>query len=199
MRPFCAIAVALAMGSTVACRIERVRPIDTPTAVVLAAVAQTLGARACGLSEATIVTEVGVGALQIGELADSVRVRCRVIEERVTEGQGSMRVDLIRDTAVVAVAEGRVSQVDLHHSPFQTADSLGVGRHLTRLMRLPEVAGITVGGRLYAVSPAHCGLRFLIVDPAPAPPAAQTGRGALNRLPGETTIERVEIVGCSSR
>src|SRR5207302_10955319 len=94
---------------------------------------------------------------------------------------------------------GMLSRITLHHQAYRTADSLGVGTRIARLLNLRAVSGVTERNRLYAVTPAYCGLKFMLEDPAPRPPAPQTGRSALRRLSGETKTLELEVVGCAKR
>src|SRR5258708_5071069 len=94
---------------------------------------------------------------------------------------------------------GITRRTTLHHQAYRTADSLGVGTRITRLLNLRSATGLTERNRLYAVSPAYCGLRFMLVDPAPRSSSAPNGRGALRRLAGETQVRELEIVGCTKR
>jgi hypothetical protein len=195
-------ATLLLLGSCfIGCRIERVSLTDTAP---LDAIAARLGPRACGIAGGAMLTGEGIGHLVIGRTVDSMGKRCRIIADSVVAGgdepaQRVVLVDLVRDTATIVAVRDTIVRIELHHSPFRTADSLGVGGHLGRILRLRDPVGETIDGRLYGTSPSHCGLLFQIQDQAPAPPAVQNGAGALRRLPGETRITRVVIVGCKGR
>jgi hypothetical protein len=177
------------------CRIEKVRPGDTTRL----GVDPGPGIPPCGISPESRVSEDGLGLLRIGMMLDAVRGGCAVISERYADSIGEARIDLGRDTAIVALNKGAIRRITLTHQAYRTADSLGVGTHIATLLRLREPTAITDGERLYAVSPAYCGLRFLLLDPAPKSPAARTGHAALRRLSGETRTRELEIVGCRRR
>lgn len=191
-----AVITALALLA-VGCRIEKVRSGDTSNQ----GAEPGPGLMSCGISTASRVSEDGLGLLRIGTSLDAVRAGCAVISEQPSAGDTTMivKVDLGRDTADVAFANNVLRRITLHHQAYRTADSLGVGTHVTTLMRLRDAAGLVDRNRLYAVTPAYCGLRFMMESPAPAPPAAQRGRAALRRLSGETRTKELEIVGCSTR
>ena len=179
-----------------ACRIEKVKSGDTTRG----GVEPGPGIPACGISPESRVGEDGLGLIRIGVSLDAIRGSCSVISEQMIDSvTGSARIDLGRDTALVALQNGNIRRITLFHQAYRTLDSLGVGTHISTLMRLREAAGVTERNRLYAVSPAVCGLRFMMMDPAPSPPAAQTGRAALRRLAGETRTRELEIVGCARR
>jgi hypothetical protein len=178
-----------------ACRIEKVRSGDTTRL----GVDPGLGLPSCGITTESRVSEDGLGMLRIGMPLDAIRGGCAVLSERVTDSIGSARVDLGRDTALVELSKGAIRRIVLTHQAYRTADSLGVGTHINTLMRLREATAITDRNRLYAISPAYCGLRFLLADPAPKSPSARNGRAALQRLAGETRTRELEIVGCRRR
>jgi hypothetical protein len=177
------------------CRVERVRSSDTTRL----GVDPGPGIPACGISPESRVSEDGLGLLRIGVTLDAIRGGCAVIAEQTRDSIGEARIDLGRDTAVVALSKGAIRRITLTHQAYRTSDSLGVGTHISTLLRLREATGLTDRERLYAVSPAYCGLRFMLVDPAPKEAAARTGRAALRRLSGETRTRELEIVGCARR
>lgn len=194
MRP---ISAAVLCVLVVACRIEKVRAGDSSRG----GVEPGPGIAACGISPQSRVTEDGLGLLRIGASLDAIRAGCAVIAEESSRDSapGWARVDIGGDTALIELFHGNIRRITLHHQAYRTWDSLGVGSHISTLMRLRDATGITERNRLYAVSPAYCGLRFMLSDPAPPPPAAQSGRAALRRLSGETRTRELEIVGCTRR
>jgi hypothetical protein len=195
MRPPVLLALVLLLA---ACRIEKMKTGDSARG---GGIEPGPGILACGIAPESRVSEDGVGLLRIGVSMDAIRGSCTV----VSEGSGgdsvpaTARVDLGRDTALVELIDGRINRITLHHQAYRTSDSLGVGTHISTLMRLRDAGGVVERNRLYAVSPEYCGLRFMLADPAPRPPAAQSGRAALRRLPGETRTQTLDIVGCSRR
>ena len=180
-----------------ACRLEKVRSGDSARG----GVEPGPGIPACGISPESRVSEDGLGLLRIGVSLDAIRGSCSIISEvpASANSAGSARIDIGRDTAAIDLKDGSISRIVLHHQAYRTSDSLGVGTHITTLSRMRDAVGVTDGGRLYAVSPAYCGLRFMIANPAPAAPTAQSGKAALRRLSGETRTLELEIVGCARR
>jgi hypothetical protein len=130
---------------------------------------------------------------------DAIRGGCAVLSEQEDDSTGVARIDLGRDTAEVELRKGAIRRITLTHQAYRTADSLGVGTHISTLLRLRGATAVTEKDRLYAVSPAYCGLRFMLLAPAPKATAARSGRTALRRLPGETRTRELEIVGCTRR
>lgn len=194
MRPFVLFSLALL---TAGCRIEKYRAGDTARL----GAEPGPGLMSCGISPESRISEDGLGLLRIGVSMDAVRAGCAVISERqaTTGAPAIARIDLGRDTADVEFVGGALRRITLYHQAYRTADSLGVGTHVGTLMRMRDAAGVTEGNKLYAVSSTYCGLRFMLENPAPKPPAAQSGRAALRRLSGETRTLELEIVGCERR
>jgi hypothetical protein len=184
-----------AIGIT-ACRIEKVHSADNNSANEPGA-----GLMSCGITPESRVTEDGIGVLRIGSSLDVILANCTVVSEKAgaPDAPVLVDVDLGRDTAAVEFTNGVLRRITLHHQVYRTVDSLGVGTHISRLMSMRNSTGITDRGRLYAVAPAYCGLRFMLAEPAPNPPSAQSGRAALRRLSGETRTRELEIVGCQRR
>lgn len=188
--------VALALLAA-GCRIEKMKSADS----VRGGAEPGPGIPACGITGESRVGEDGLGLLRIGVTVDAIRGSCAILSEEPAAGSAPARarVDLGADTAVLELNQGAISRITLHHQAYRTSDSLGVGTHISTLTRLPDAVGVTERDRLYAVSPAYCGLRFMLADPAPSPPSAQSGRAALRRLSGETRTRELEIVGCKRR
>src|SRR5258708_24564607 len=183
--------------SLAGCRIEKVRSADTTTV----GSEPGPGINACGITPGSRVSEDGIGILRIGTPLDAVRASCAIISEHSGAHDPPLvaGVDLGLDTATAEFVGGILRRITLHHQAYRTADSLGVGTRITRLLNLRSVTGLTERNRLFAVSPAYCGLRFMLVDPAPRSSSAPNGRGALRRLAGETQVRELEIVGCTKR
>lgn len=180
-----------------ACRLEKVRSGDSARG----GVEPGPGIPACGISAESRVSEDGLGLLRVGVSLEAIRGSCSIISETPgsSGASGAARIDIGRDTAAVDLKNGSISRIVLHHQAYRTSDSLGVGTHIATLSRMRDAVGVTDQGRLYVVSPAYCGLRFMVADPAPSAPSAQSGKAALRRLSGETRTRELEIVGCAKR
>ena len=194
MRRIAPLILALILAG---CRIETVQSDDTTRG----GVEPGPGIASCGITPASRVTEDGLGIIRIGSPMEAIRGGCTVISEQNGSAStpGTARIDLGRDTALVELTGGLISRITLTHQAYRTSDSLGVGTHVSTLMRLRDAVGVTDRNRLYAVSPAVCGLRFMLEDPAPPAPSVQNGRAALRRLSGETRTRALEVVGCTRR
>jgi len=179
-----------------ACRIEKVRSGDTTHG----GVEPGPGLASCGISPESRVSEDGLGLLRIGVSMDVIRAGCTILSEQAADSAvGLADIDLGRDTARVEITKGAIRHITLTHQAYRTSDSLGVGTHIATLLKMREPTAIIDHNKLYAISPAYCGLRFMLADPAPTSAASRTGHRALLRLPGETRTRELEIVGCNRR
>lgn len=153
-------------------------------------------AGSCG---APMIDGDGLGAIRIGMDADSVKARCSIARdtvERRTEGQDEriLVAAIGGDTASVEIDSGRVWRIDIRTPVLRTADSLGVGTPLSRLLALKGgVQGLAGEGHMFLIAQSHCGLSFELSAPA-APGDWQRAR--LRTLPPSTTVTRVLVIGC---
>jgi hypothetical protein len=151
---------------------------------------------------ARLVTGDGVGPIRIDLSLDSVRRTCPVVRDTTVRPnikdppERLVSVLLGADTAVVSVQGGRVTGVLLAGRGFATADSLGIGTPLRRLLGVPRVKVYGVAGRLIVMTPAKCGLRFDITGPFNDLPEGVLGSAVLDRLPLAAMVDRIHIDGC---
>ena len=189
---------ALALVAT-ACGAERDR---APAAGTTAgSVADTPASDACLEAGATLTGE-GVGALRIGATVQSLRERCRIVRDttvRDIEGQPQRTLAVLAgdDTLTAEVLDDRVWRLQVTTPSPRTADSLGVGVPLERMLRLPEVRGLRGEGTLFVVSPRYCGLSFQLSDSGMDENVSDWTPEALRRLSPSTFVTRVLAVGCS--
>jgi hypothetical protein len=155
-------------------------------------------AKTCG---STAMTGRGIGDLSIGRTLDSVRVLCAVGRDTTrlaTEGQLARMITVAIGGEVVEaeIVDEKIWRIEVRSSRFRTADSLGVGTPLSRLLALGNARGITGEGQLFVVSPEHCGLSFRLSDNGSRSRSQNWDRTALSRLPAGTVVNKVLIVGC---
>jgi hypothetical protein len=169
---------------------------DSPSnrSISAAAVAQ-------GCGEATL-TDEGIGELKIGTPIDSIHAHCVVVSDTIElaeEGLPAriMRVAFDRDTVEATADSGKVWRISIESPRIRTADSLGVGTKLPRLLQLKKARGLSGEGAVFVVSPERCGLSFELSDAGSDAPPENWNRSALARLPDSTSVTRVLIVGCS--
>lgn len=143
----------------------------------------------------------GIGSLRIGLPVDSLRAACEVASDTTrlaSEGQLArvMAVAFAQDTVEAEIVDEKVWRIEVLSPRFRTADSVGVGTSLSRLLTLGNPRGITGEGQLFVVSPDHCGLSFRLSDNGSSARSQNWDRAALSRLPVETVVDKVLVVGC---
>ena len=197
--------LALMLGLIACGKTSESTPADSsslPAAASSSPVAST-GDRtgACGEE---IIADEGIGQLKIGASMESVRQKCTVVRDTTVvdvEGMPSRRLAVVfsRDTVEAEIVDGRVWRIAVLSPRLRTADSLGVGTTIARLLQLKDPHGMTGEGQFFVASPAHCGnsFRLAIADVGPAP--GDLDRAGLARLPRSTAVNEVLIFGCHPR
>ena len=157
----------------------------------------------CGYRSAGRLTGDGIGALVVGRRVDDVAGECVIVSDTVDplgpEGQPQRLLRVVHgpDTVTVEVADDRVFRLDVESPRIVTIDGLGVGTTIDELLQVQDLRGVTGEGRLFAVSPSHCGLSFAL-GPEPAERAGTSWtRGALAALPDTLRVRRVLAFGCT--
>jgi hypothetical protein len=163
--------------------------------------AGNLSGRNCGTGT---ITGNGIGDLRLGVTPAAVRASCVVVRDTTrlaSEGQLARMIAVAfpRDTVEAEIVDGRVWRIEVLSPRFRTADSLGVGTPLRRLLALRDPRGITGEGQLFVVSPEQCGLSFRLSDNGSSARAQDWDRAALARLPSKTVVDKILIVGCDPR
>ena len=146
-----------------------------------------------------MISQARVGAIAIGDPVESLK-KCQVVRDTVVpadEGSTARKVFIAlgADTVAAEIVDGRVWRIEALSPGILTADSIGVGTPLSRLLRMSNPRGITGEGRMFVVSPDHCGESFQISHFAPDPRGGWT-RAALAKLPEGTHVTRVLVIGC---
>ena len=180
------------------CRIESRRTVDSADD---ARAAITAAAHDCG---PPVIDSAAVGALRIGATLDSVKAHCTVLRDTTelrAEGMPAriIAVPIGGDTVEAEVVDGRVWRVAVTRPGLRTADSLGVGTPLARLVTLfPGAIGAHGEDGIYMTS-TRCGLSFRLSDPGRSVNFRNGGAAALRRLPRSTAVTRVLVTGCNPK
>ncbi len=152
-------------------------------------------ARTCGVESATNLSGSGIGALRIGASVDAVRALCRVLRDTIALGlealpQRTLLVDLGADSVTAEVDENRIWRLEIVHSVFRTADSLGVGSLVGALRTRQGVQVATGENDVFLTLADACGLSFRLVGiEAMTPPR-------LTAIADSVRVEEVLVVGC---
>jgi hypothetical protein len=158
-------------------------------------------ASACGDE---IITDEGIGQVRIGAGMESVQQKCNVVRDTTVvdvEGMPSRRlaVAFSRDTVQAEIVDGRVWRIAVLSPGLRTADSLGVGTSIARLLQLKDPHGMTGEGQFFVASPAHCGKSFRLAIAEAGPARGELDQAGLARLPRSTAVNEVLIFGCHQR
>jgi len=148
-----------------------------------------------------VITGEGIGELRIGTTVESVRQKCNVLRDTtalIDEGGPAriLTVALSRDTVEAQIHEGRVWRIAVHSPRLQTADSLGVGTTLGRLLRLRNPRGMTGEGKYFVASPDHCGMSFRLANAGLGAWRGDQDSAGLARLPKSAVVSEVLVFGC---
>ena len=151
-----------------------------------------------------LITEEGIGDLRIGTSIDSTRQKCSVVRDTTVMGPEGMparklAVMFSRDTVEAEIVDGRVWRLAVLSPRLRTADSLGVGTSIGRLLQLKNPHGMTGEGQFFVASPAHCGMSFRLAIAEAGPAPGDLDRAGLARLPKSTSVNEDLIFGCHLR
>jgi hypothetical protein len=153
---------------------------------------------ACGEA---VITGEGIGELRIGATVEFVRQKCTVVSDKTAPGAEGMparklAVALARDTVEAEIVDGRVWRIAVHSPRLRTADSLGVGTTLARLLQLRNPRGMTGEGKFFVASPQHCGMSFRLANAGPGAQRGDLDSAGLSRLPKSAVVSEVLVFGC---
>lgn len=142
----------------------------------------------------------GVGGIRIGMTADSLRQLCRVVYDTTTlraerKPAHVLEIATSSDTIEAEADAGRIWRIQIASPRLRTADSLGVGTPIGRLLAIPGIRGTTGEGTLYLISPAHCGVSFRMTNPKDQLRGDWT-LAQLRQLPATSVVTSVLILGC---
>jgi hypothetical protein len=194
------IAIVAALLSISCTASERPSAAESATASEEAAHRSTVSdagiPRSC--SDHTIRGE-SVGAITVGEPVDSLN-RCPIVRDTIVPGgEGTTArkvfIALANDTIAAEIVDGSVWRIEVSSPGVRTADSLGVGTPLARLLALSNPRGVSGEGQMFVLSPDHCGQSFEISHFGPMPAGGWT-RTALSKLPDTTHVISVLVVRC---
>lgn len=148
-----------------------------------------------------IMTDDGIGELRIGASVASVRQKCNVVRDTTAPGAEGMperklTVALSRDTVEAEIVNGQVWRLGVHSPRLRTADSLGVGTTLARLLQLRNPRGMTGEGKFFVASPEHCGMSFRLANAGPGAQRGDLDSAGLARLPKSAVVSEVLVFGC---
>lgn len=149
-----------------------------------------------------VITTNGIGRLKIGMAADSVKGQCNVISDTVRAGPEGMsqRVLVVafgHDLVDAEIVNDRVWRLDVRSPAFQTADSVGVGSPIGKLLaHWKAEEGVTGEGNFAVVSRIDCGLSFILDGDIPPMRGRTWTEKELANLPAATRVKRILVYKC---
>jgi hypothetical protein len=162
-----------------------------------------------------LLTGDSVGPAIVGVGRSALSPRIKVIRDTIEEGMEgipeTIAILLVAgDTVRAAIDSGRIYRFNVTSARFRTADSLGVGTPLSRLLSEPGIYAMTGEGAVFVWSDKRCGLGFRLWDPSAEREMAwdpgglgdspdSVGVTELRRLPQSTTVGEVIVVGCRQK
>lgn len=196
----------LLLSSTLHCKVTRMRLLCYLSIVALLACSPQESAddakrpdtlqTACGNS---VITGQGIGHLVIRRSVDSVRIRCPILQDSTemdNEGMPAhvLRVQVGNDTVKATAVSGAIWRIAVTSPHLRTADSIGVGTPIARLLRFRDPKAWPGEGGMFLMTPELCGLSFELSDNAGFGRVLE--KPQLERLPANTIVKRVLITGC---
>jgi hypothetical protein len=155
----------------------------------------------CGVGNATVLKDTGIGDLAIGRTVGVVKRSCNVVRdasELGTEGTAERILTVVLGGATVrAMVDGElIMRIAVDSPRFETTDGLRVGSSMTRFVSEKGVKPAEGEDGLYLFLPAHCGLSFRFSIPSRAPNGQQWTPEQLGRIRGNATVGRILVTKC---
>jgi len=196
--------LAVGVVASWACRPDKPSPAPSNEVVVERAARPGGVAVPCRITESTILTGQGIGALTIGLAVAEVRRRCGIVQDTIVLGEEAeeerhLLVDLQHDTVTATIVDDVVWRIEVNGPAIRTADSLGVGSTLRDLLRSSGAHGAEGGAGLFVLAPSHCGLSFhLDYEVKDDEHKENWSLADLERLPNSSRVDYVLVSGCQS-
>lgn len=156
----------------------------------------------CGWESPSHLTPDGIADVRIGLDVDALERRCRVVHDSVgmnAEGSPQRVIRAQVGPAVVAaeVVNDSVWRLTVTDSRLRTADDLGVGTPLSRLLASSPSWAANGETGVFVGLTTHCGLSFRLDASAPGLPRPWIVRNvdALRKAPPNTRVDQVLAVG----
>ena len=148
----------------------------------------------------SVLTDLGIGDLQVGRTTASVKRSCTVVRDAVEPMEGIpqrvLRVLINDDTVRATVLDDLIWRISITSPRFATRDGLRVGTPLSRVVTEKGVALTEGEDGLYVLLPSHCGLSFRFVFPSRAPPGKAWTPGLLERIHGDAVVNKIFVTRC---
>lgn len=153
---------------------------------------------ACG---EPVIRADGVGRLKLGMRADSVKAVCRIAFDTVRPGpegmsQRVMSVAFPPGNVEAEIVSDSVWRLNITTPGIVTADSIGVGSPLRKLLERGDPQAFIGEGNFVLVFRNRCGLSFVLKGGIPPGRARTWRRQDLLALPQDRPVEHVLVYKC---
>jgi hypothetical protein len=163
-------------------------------------VAVLAGGGRCGVTRYSVLTDLGIGDLQVGRTTASVKRSCFVVRDAVEPMEGIpqrvLRVLISGDTVRATVLDDLIWRISITSPQFATRDGLRVGTALSRVVTQKGVTLTEGEDGLYTLLPTHCGLSFRFAFPSRAPPGKEWTPALLERIHGDAVVNKIFVTRC---
>ncbi len=155
----------------------------------------------CGVGNATVLKDSGIGDLEVGRTVGVMKRFCNVVRDASELGNEGMTervltVVLGGEKVRATVVGGLIWRIAVDSPRFATSDGLRVGTSMNRLVSEKGVKPAEGEDGLYLRLPSHCGLSFRFSIPSRAPNGQQWTPAQLGRLRGNATVRRILVTKC---
>jgi hypothetical protein len=156
----------------------------------------------CGIRGNPVLTDLGIGNVEIGRTVDNVKSTCRVIrdiDELTSEGTRDRVLTLVigGDVYKATVTNGLVGRISVRTPRVATRDGLRVGTPFSKVAALKGGAKIAEGeDGVYLLPPSHCGLSFRFPIQSRWPTGRPWTLEELVRTHGNQPVQRILVTRC---
>ncbi|HUQ18066.1 MAG TPA: hypothetical protein VM099_00520 [Gemmatimonadaceae bacterium] len=156
----------------------------------------------CGIKGNPILTNLGMGNLQVGRTMAVVKRTCRVRRDLQEMNEGSperILTVLINGIPVrVQVVNGLVWKIDLSSPMFATRSGLRVGTSLARLVEKRKVVHLSEGeDGLHVSIDDYCGLDFRFSIPSRETPGKRWTVDHVVKRFGNAPVDKISVKRCA--
>ncbi len=155
----------------------------------------------CGVRSSPVLTDLGIGNLQIARTLAVVKQTCRVIRDEPELNEGALErvltVMISDDPVRVTAVNGLVWRISITRPSIATRDGLRVGTPLSRLVSKGAVHLAEGQDGLYVTLADHCGLSFRFSIQSRAARGKPWTVAHLVQLHGSATVDRILVTRCT--
>jgi hypothetical protein len=155
----------------------------------------------CGSAGLPVMTDEGIGDLEVGRSVDELRATCEVISDANEQGSegGQERVVVFRvdgQAVRTIVADEKIYRIEVLSPRVLTTDSLGVDTPLRTIATRPDARFLPGEDGVYGFLGEHCAMSFRFSVPLRPPRGSDWTAAAINAAHGDAAVDKVLITRC---